>query len=307
VGIGLRVDVDTLRGTLRGVPALVRLFARLGVRATFFLSVGPDNMGRHLWRLVRPAFLAKMLRTRATRLYGWDVLLRGTFVPGPRIGERAAPAIRELAGSGHEIGLHAWDHHAWQTRIERMSAAEIAAHLRDGAELLARLTGAPADCSAAPAWRTTDLALHEKLRFDFRYNSDCRGTGPFLPLLDDGTLGQLQVPATLPTFDERVGRGVTAAGYYDELLERLAAPAFSVLTIHAEVEGISAEPLFADFLERALAAGHRFTTLGELAAEAVDPPVHRMGRLTVPGREGWASCQGELVKTPVAASAGGRR
>jgi undecaprenyl phosphate-alpha-L-ara4FN deformylase len=40
------VDVDTYRGTLEGVPRLLDLFAKEGVKATFFFSLGPDTSGK---------------------------------------------------------------------------------------------------------------------------------------------------------------------------------------------------------------------------------------------------------------------
>jgi undecaprenyl phosphate-alpha-L-ara4FN deformylase len=293
--LGLRIDVDTLRGTRFGVPNLYGLLSRHSIRASFFFSVGPDNMGRHLLRLIRPAFLTKMMRTRASHLYGWDILLRGTLWPGPVIGERLGHVIRAGAEAGHEIGLHAWDHQAWQARLHKMDREHIHRNLSRGVQLLTKLLGRPPRCSAVPAWRCNDLVLQEKERFPFSYNSDCRGESIFRPLVEGRELSQPQIPTTLPTYDEVIGRhGITDQKYNEYLLSLLRPDGHNVLTIHAEVEGMACMNLFDRFVRMAPSRDISFVPLGSLLEDAQVMTARTLTTGEVPGREGWVACQGPL-------------
>jgi len=289
--VGLRVDVDTLRGTRTGVPSLLALFARHHIQATFFFSVGPDNMGRHLWRLARPRFLLKMVRTRAASLYGWDILLRGTLWPGPEIGKHCAPIIRATAGNGHEVGLHAWDHHRWQSRLTCLDQQSLLAEIRKGYNTLADILGTPPDCFAAPAWRVTPDALAVLGQFAFRFQSDCRGWAPFRPVIQGRRFAHVQVPTTLPTYDELIGTACTPENYNEHLLAQIRPDHCNVLAIHAEVEGIGCLDLFADFLNKAQQRGIDFEPLGQTLTRTSAIPEAGIVPRTVAGRDGWLAWQ----------------
>src|SRR5271169_1700333 len=88
--IGLKVDVDTLRGTREGVPRLAELLKKHGIDATFYFSLGPDHTGRALRRVFRKGFAQKVARTSVLRHYGLKTLLYGVLLPGPDIGRKAA-------------------------------------------------------------------------------------------------------------------------------------------------------------------------------------------------------------------------
>jgi len=292
--VSLRVDVDTLRGTRVGVPKLIDLLACYNIRASFFFSVGPDNMGRHLWHLMRPAFAVKMLRTRAARLYGWDILLRGTLWPGPLIGKRCPGPIRETAKAGHNIGLHAWDHHYWQTRIARLDKLDITHEIQKGYDLLAEILGRNPDGFAAPAWRVTPEALQALEQFSFRFASDCRGHSLFRPVIEGRRLGRVQVPTTLPTYDELIGLKCTPERYNEYLLNMIRPDRLNVLTIHAEAEGISCLALFRDFLEKAKRREIVFETLGDILSRNGKIDVSGIEKTLASGRDRWVACQGKL-------------
>jgi undecaprenyl phosphate-alpha-L-ara4FN deformylase len=296
VRLGLRIDVDTYRGTKLGVPGLLSVLDKHSVRGTFYFSLGPDNMGRNLWRLFNPSFLMKMLRSKAPGLYGWDIIFKGTFFPGPLIGKNLRAQIKAAADAGHEIGFHAWDHHEWQTKIEFMPAELIHDQIAKGVETLAEITGKAPVSSASPAWKVTDDALLVKNGFEFKFNSDCRGENVFYPKVNDWKLPQLQIPTTLPTYDEIIGKnGVTNASYNEHILSLLRPGKLNTLTIHAEAEGIICAGMFDDFLSKCKERETEVLPMGSMPEHFPPSGPRRIVRTTQPGREGWIAAEGDTV------------
>jgi len=288
---GLRIDVDTYRGTRLGVPRLLEILAKHKVRATFYFTLGPDNMGRHLWRLLKPAFLLKMLKSKAASLYGWDILLRGTLWPGPVIADAHAAIIKQTADAGHEIGVHAWDHHRWQRHVDNMRDDEIAKEIQLAFTKLENIIGYPPKTSAAAGWKCPQSAAVVKENFAFDYNSDCRGDSIFIPCINDRRL-TVQVPVTLPTYDEVIGRnGVDNGNYNDYLLQQLAPGKLNVYTIHAEVEGIVCADLFDEFIAQSIRNNIHWDTLRSLLpVDSSSLPLYGLQQKSLPGREG-SLCQ----------------
>ena len=84
-------------------------------------------------------------------------------------------------------------------------------------------------------------ALRATQRMGFDYCSDGRGTHPHLPVWNAELIRCPQLPTTLPTLDELIGReGVTEDNVAAHLLEltREPRPAGHVFTLHAELEGM---------------------------------------------------------------------
>jgi peptidoglycan/xylan/chitin deacetylase (PgdA/CDA1 family) len=307
--LALKIDVDTLRGTREGVPRLVEALRRHGAGATFLFSLGPDHTGRALKRAFRPGFLRKVSRTSVLEHYGVRTLLYGTLLPGPDIGRRAAEEMRAVAAAGFEVGIHCWDHVRWQDGVRHADEAWTRRELRSAAQRFEAIFGAPPATHGAAGWQMNAHALRWLQDAGIRYASDCRGSTPFLPVLQGELLPCLQLPTTLPTLDELIGTdGLDAANVAAHLLERTRqTPATGhVFTLHAELEGMKLLPIMEALLEGWRAQGWRLVALRELAeAVSAEPlPRHQFLYGSVPGRSGELCMQGPIHPPPAIAGPG---
>ncbi len=303
VDVALKIDVDTHQGLKLGVPRLAEMLKAHRVAASFYVSMGPDNSGRAIWRVVRNrGFLAKMFRTRAVSMYGLRTVLSGTLIPARQIALAFPEVIRNLRRHGFEVGVHGYDHVRWQDRIDRLGEAGIRAELEEAFEVFAAILDARPMGFAAPGWRTNATALLILDGMGLSYRSDTRGRAPFRCAVEGRILKAPEIPTTMPTMDEVMGRadlrdGAALKRFY---LEQFSIDSLNVHTIHAETEGMAYLEGFADLVRALKERGARFVRLDELAGtlKAEKLPVCEVIRATIPGRAGWISAQGpELVRS----------
>jgi peptidoglycan/xylan/chitin deacetylase (PgdA/CDA1 family) len=301
--IGLKVDVDTLRGTRLGVPRLAALFKKHEVEATFYFSVGPDHTGRAMRRVFRKGFARKVARTSVLKHYGLKTLLYGVLLPGPHIGRQAGDDMRRVRDAGFEVGLHTFDHVRWQDFVAHASPAWTRAEFERGMSAFAEVFGAPPQSHAAAGWQINDHALRLEMEYGLKFASDTRGGPAFYPQLAGGASTCPQIPTTLPTFDELLGRdGVNEANVAEAVyaLSALHADELQVFTLHAELEGMLLLDAFESLLVKWRDAGAALGPMAAIHAESVRRPLPAQPviRGSIPGRSG------QLAMQPAAAAAG---
>lgn len=266
--LALKIDVDTLVGTQLGVPPLMEICQRFAASASFLFTLGPDHTGRALRRVFRPGFLAKVQRTSVLEHYGLRTLLYGVLLPGPDIGRRCAPLMRSVRDAGFEVGVHTWDHILWQDFVMNRDAAWTERLMRLAADRFAEIFGTPPVVHCAAGWQMNAHAFALLETLGFHYASDTRGTAPFLPRVGGRASGCVQMPTTLPTLDELIGRtdllAATPVEHLLALTERLRHD--HVFTLHAELEGRRLAPWFEQLLRGWRAQGYQLTSLGEYHA-----------------------------------------
>ena len=294
----LKVDVDTDRGTREGVPNLVADCREAGAPACFLFSLGPDQTGRAISRVFRPGFFQKVSRTSVVQIYGLRTLLNGTLLPAPQIGLRNAAVMRSVRDAGYEVGIHCHNHYRWQDYLERMSLAEVREELVAARAEFLRIFGTEAQTAGAPGWQSNAKSREVYDEATLLYASDTRGGAPFFPRIGGQVFKTLEIPSTLPTFDELMGRPEypdnKLVAHYLGLMKADAART-QVFTLHAEIEGMGRRGLFRELLGACSVEGVEFIRMDdyarELLANRAAIPVRDQVMAAIDGRSGVVAVQ----------------
>ena len=296
--IALKIDVDTYRGIQEGASHLASYLHARKIPASFFVSLGPDNSGWAAARVFRHrGFLSKMRRTSALSLYGWRTALSGTLLPARPMGTSFSKLFRQWRDWGFEVGPHGFDHVLWHDQAAAWSEARAASELDKVLDVYRFIFGDDPKSFAAPGWQagTGSWSAMEKLKL--LYHSDTRGTHPYCV----SPFKTLEIPTTLPTWDEVLGSdGIDAQSLVDETWNLLKVDRLNVWTIHAELEGMSYFPPFDEFVERAVREGMKWVFLPDVARKLLENPheipYDAVEQGVLPGRAGTVTCQSSAVR-----------
>jgi peptidoglycan/xylan/chitin deacetylase (PgdA/CDA1 family) len=295
--LALKVDADTDRGTRIGIPNLVADCREHGAGACFLFSLGPDQTGRAVTRVLRPGFFSKVSRTSVVRIYGVRTLLNGTLLPAPHIGRRNAGTMKAVREAGFEVGIHCYRHYRWQDHLSGMDLGETREEFGRARAEFERIFGQPAATAGAAGWQSNERSREVYDEAGLLYSSDTRGTHAFLPRIGGRVFRTLEIPSTLPTLDELMGRpeypDPRIAGH---LVSLLREDRLNVFTLHAEIEGMGRRSIFREFLAACRRAGVEFVRLEDEARRilaAGEPvPVCEQVMAPVDGRSGLVATQG---------------
>lgn len=295
--IGLKIDVDTERGTRIGVKNLLALFEKYNIHATFLFSLGPDNTGRALKRIFRPGFLKKVSRTSVVSTYGIKTLLNGVLWPGPNIAKKHADLLRQVQQAGHEVGIHCYDHCKWQDYLFSWNELETKIEFNRAVHSFKNVFHQAPQTAGTAGWQSNAASLQAYDDANLLYGSDCRGLYPFYPKINGRIFKTLQVPSNLPTLDELLGRSEypleNIASYLLQLCEK--SHYTEIFTLHAELEGMKYLNWFERFILEAKKYGFAFIPTEIIAKKALENknaiPVCEMLQGEIEGRSGKLAVQ----------------
>lgn len=257
----IRIDIDTRKGLIHGVPQLLDLCERYDITASFYVPMGGE------------ATLLDVVRYRGGPSFDQEHIEKLTFreklrtVVQPRnFAKEHATILEEIAQSRHELGVHGYKHRHWTRGLDEL---DIGTEIERMQTTYKDIIGTKPDTFAAPGFRTNEDVLRELDAHGIVAGSDLDGRKPFHPSIDGEVCDHVQVPITLKQNRMPPIEAWRLEGREDEqIIDRLIEAAqqdFAATYLHPAYEALQERDLLEQWFNRLNEHGIETATIRTIA------------------------------------------
>lgn len=245
--IGLRIDVDGYYGLVYGVPNLLDLFDKHGLKATFFINMGKEA---NILDLFRYRLLKRKGLSSVDLAVGWRYSLkqklRMALFP-QKLGCVHCEILKEIEKRGHEAQVHAWNHLKWTKDFENINVEEELTNMINSYEMC---LGKKPIGIVCPQFRYDKRVLDALDKFGFKYAGDMPGDKPFYPAPEGKKYAHMQIPTTLTeNIEEMKNRGLSLEQIKNTFKNHIDAGGYRCIYFHADYEGLKGLSDFEELLK----------------------------------------------------------
>ena len=258
---GLRVDIDGVKDA-ELLPLLLDMLNRQGIKATFFLTSGPDNTAWNMRHYVNPL---NLIRRRAFKRYGLH-MLNGLLFKREVLKSKNIDLILD---NGHELGLHGYDHYNWMNHLDSKSMEEIGALISCGCDLFEQAFGFYPKSFASPGFKMNSSFLSVLDDFGFSYSSDFIAERAFYPEIGGKVCRTLQIPVSMRSIGEQEESGLSDNQILKAVMDRLSRSSPFVFYCHPSYEPVF-KPALMERVLKCLEETAKIVTLGKIASRLKD-------------------------------------
>lgn len=246
-----RWDIDHLYGLEKGVPRILDLCKKIGVKNSFYINLG-HSVNLSEWLLRSPSKSIGKLSSKNSiniiKKVGIAEVLRALFIQR-NVGLERVDILKRIIGEGHELGLHGiFDHIVWSRRLDSLSQDFIENEVKKAICFFEDKLGFKPNGFAAPGFKWNQKTLNILDKF-FNFSGDLSGNEPFRVKLKNKVYKHLQIPVTVigpdtvPLIEFLLATGKTEAEIIAAVEREILKQDFSVMYGHPCLEGMKTEVL----------------------------------------------------------------
>ena len=167
----LRVDLESDKGIRYGLPRLLDLLKKYGIKASFYLVMGGES---NLLEILR--YRGGMTSSDERKIKVWSLRDKARMALIPKdfvVGN--LNILRRIINEGHELGIHGWKHREWTRGLD---SVDIKRTLNKAIIRYRRLFGRNPISFASPGFNINEPVLKALKEKGIEFISDFEGDKP---------------------------------------------------------------------------------------------------------------------------------